>query len=67
MPTESETPLLPPSIRLFPAVAKTHPFSSEAGDVSMPRWDPTGGFQFGILPEPGAVSTGTHLFVCSFT
>lgn len=31
----------------------------------MPRWGPIGGFQFGILPEPGAVSTGICLFVCS--
>ncbi|XP_052038193.1 ras-specific guanine nucleotide-releasing factor RalGPS1 isoform X5 [Apodemus sylvaticus] len=30
---------------------------SLAGDVFMPRWGLTGGFQFGILPERGAVST----------
>ncbi|XP_045419375.1 ras-specific guanine nucleotide-releasing factor RalGPS1 isoform X21 [Lemur catta] len=30
---------------------------SLAGDVSMPRWGPTGGFQFRILLEPGAAST----------
>lgn len=32
----------------------------------MPRWGLTGGFQFGILPELGAVSTGIHLFIFSF-
>lgn len=67
MPLGSEMPLLPQSVWLFLALAKTHSFSSEAGDVSMPRWGPTGGFQFGILPEPGAASIGIHLFVCSFT
>lgn len=46
-------------------MTKIHPFSSEAGDVSTPRWGPTGGFQFGILPELGVVSTGTHLFMSS--
>lgn len=42
---------------------KINPLSSEAGDVFMPRWDLTGGFQFGILPELGAVSTGRGTFV----
>lgn len=32
----------------------------------MPHWGLTGGFQFGILPELGAVSTGIHLFIFSF-
>lgn len=45
---------------------KINPLSSEAGDVFMPRWDLIGGFQFGILPELGAVSTGIHLFIFSF-
>lgn len=50
----------------FQTLTKIHPFSSEAGDVSTPHWGPTGGFQFGVPPELGAVSTGTQLFVFSF-
>lgn len=65
MTAGSEVPSLPPSISWFRAVAKTPSFSSEAGDVSMPPWGPTGAFQFGILPGPGAASTGICLFVCS--
>ena len=60
MTAGSEIPSLPQSIWLFRAVAKSPPFSSEAGDVSMPPWGPTGAFQFGILPGPGAASTGIH-------
>ncbi|XP_077904395.1 ras-specific guanine nucleotide-releasing factor RalGPS1 isoform X16 [Ictidomys tridecemlineatus] len=49
------------SLRIEPGSSSPRLFSSKedlaAGDVSMPRWGPTGGFQFGILPEPGAACT----------
>lgn len=64
----THTVFAPTSFRIswsFQTVTKIHPFSSEAGDVSTPRWGPTGGFQFGILPELGVVSTGIHLFISS--